>query len=79
MDLGFALLPSFWRNGYAFESAGAVMAYGKTMRGRRRIVAILSQDNDRSRKLLEKLGFSFEGTVKLHPDDKELKLYAIMP
>ena len=77
VDLGFAFLPRFWHNGYAFESASAVMSYGRNVLGLRRIVAILSQDNHRSSKLLEKLGFCLEGTVKLHPDDEELKLYAI--
>jgi RimJ/RimL family protein N-acetyltransferase len=47
--------------------------------GLRRIVAILSQDNLRSSKLLEKLGFFFEGTVTLQPNGEELKLYAIGP
>jgi RimJ/RimL family protein N-acetyltransferase len=79
VDLGFAFLPRFWRNGYAFESAAAVMAYGRTALGLRRIVAILSRDNHRSRKLLQRLGFSFERTVKLQPDDEELDLYAIAP
>jgi RimJ/RimL family protein N-acetyltransferase len=77
VDLGFAFLPRFWRNGYAFEAATAVMRYGRKVLGLRRIVAILSPDNHRSSRLLEKLGFCFEGTVKLQPDDEELKLYAI--
>jgi RimJ/RimL family protein N-acetyltransferase len=77
VDLGFAFLPRFWRRGYAFEAADAVMRYGTKVLGLRRVVAILSEDNDRSSKLLEKLGFCFEGMVKLQPDDEELKLYAI--
>lgn len=79
VDLGFAFLPRFWRNGYAFESAAAVMRYGRTALGLHRIVAILSRDNHRSSKLLGRLGFSFEGTVKLQPDDEELDLYANAP
>lgn len=79
VDLGFAFRPRFWRNGYAFESAAAVMAYGRTALGLRRVVAVLSRDNHRSSKLLERLGFSFEGTVKLHQDDEELDLYANAP
>jgi RimJ/RimL family protein N-acetyltransferase len=77
VDLGFAFLPRFWRNGYAFESASAVMCYGRKVLGLRRIVAILSPDNHRSSRLLGKLGFCFDSTVKLQPDDEELKLYAI--
>ena len=79
VDLGFAFLPAFWRKGYAFESAAAVMCYGRNVLGLRRIVAILSQDNHRSSKLLEKLGFCFEGMVRLQSNDEELKLYAIAP
>ena len=76
VDLGFAFRPRFWGNGYGFESAAAVMSYGRAALGLRRIVAILSRDNHRSSKLLQRLGFSFEGTVKLRPDDEELDLYA---
>lgn len=79
VDLGFAFLPKFWSKGYAFESAAAVVRYGKEVLGLRRIVAILSQDNHRSSKLLEKLGFCFEGTLRLQLNDDELKLYAIAP
>jgi RimJ/RimL family protein N-acetyltransferase len=79
VDLGFAFLPTFWRKGYAFEAAAAVMCYGRKALGLRRIVAILSQDNDRSSRLLEKLGFSFEGVVRLQPTDEDLKLYVIVP
>ena len=76
IDLGFAFLPAYWRKGYAFEAASTVMSYGRHALGIRRIVAILSPDNDRSRKLLEKLGFRFESTVRLPPNGEELKLYA---
>ncbi len=76
VDLGFAFLPRFWGNGYAFESASAVMSYGRRALGLSRIVAILSQDNHRSAKLLEKLGFRFDSMVGLQPGGEELKLYA---
>jgi RimJ/RimL family protein N-acetyltransferase len=42
VDIGFAFLPKFWARGYAYESADAVMAYGKTVLGLNRIVAITS-------------------------------------
>jgi RimJ/RimL family protein N-acetyltransferase len=76
VDLGFAFLPRFWSNGYAFESASAVMSYARRALGLSRIVAILSPDNHRSAKLLEKLGFRFDSTVRLIPGGDELKLYA---
>ncbi len=76
VDLGFAFLPSHWRSGYAFEAAAAVMDHGRKDFGLARIVAILAQDNERSRRLLVKLGFRFERTVTLPPQDEVLDLYA---
>ena len=75
VDLGFAFLPAFRGRGYAFESASAVMAYGRNVLGLSRIVAILSQDNHRSSVLLERLGFRPAGTTRLQPDHEELRLY----
>src|SRR6266404_4910662 len=74
VDLGFAFLPQFWRKGYAFECATAVMAYGRSTFRLTRIVAITSPDNDASIKVLEKVGFGFEEMVKLSKDD-EVKLF----
>lgn len=76
VDIGFAFLPAFWRNGYAFEAATAVMSYGRTTLALDRIVAILSEGNHRSSHLLEKLGFRFERKVTQPPRDATLLLYA---
>jgi RimJ/RimL family protein N-acetyltransferase len=76
VDLGFAFLPRFRGRGFAQEAAAATMAYARTTLGLRRVVAILSRDNDRSARLLVKLGFAREGTVKLPGDDEVLELYA---
>lgn len=73
VDVGFALLPQFWRRGYAFESAAAVLQHGKDDFGLRRIVAITSPDNHGSIHLLEKLGFRFER--RLGERDSEVKLF----
>jgi RimJ/RimL family protein N-acetyltransferase len=76
VDIGFAFLPRFWGGGYAYEAASAVMSYGKSVVGLSRVVAILSQDNERSARLLERLGFRFEGLVTPAPGNETLKLYA---
>jgi len=75
VDIGFAFLPQFWSQGYAFEAASAVMDYGKGSLGLDRIVAIASPDNDRSFKLLEKLGLRFERLIRLSEDQPEIKLF----
>jgi RimJ/RimL family protein N-acetyltransferase len=76
VDVGFALLPQFWSKGYAFEAASAVMAYGRSVLGLGRIVAITSPDNEASIRLLEKLGMRFESMVRLSEDSSEVRLFA---
>ena len=75
VDIGFAFLPQYWGRGYAYEAAAAVLAYGRNAHDLKRIVAITSVDNDSSVRLLEKLGLSFEGMVKLTNDSEEIRLY----
>ncbi len=75
VDVGFAFLPSYWSQGYAFESAAAVMTYGRQVLGLRRIVAITSIDNDASIRLLEKLGLRFERLIKLSADQSQVRLF----
>ena len=75
VDIGFAFLPQYWCRGYAYEAASAVMSYGANVLGLNRIVAITSVDNDSSVKLLHKLGFVFEGMVKLANDSEAVRLY----
>jgi len=76
VDIGFAFLPGFWGKGYCYEAASAVLAMGKSVFGLDRIVAVTSINNDRSIRVLEKLGMKFEGMVKLSDDAPEVKLFA---
>jgi RimJ/RimL family protein N-acetyltransferase len=72
-DIGFAFLQKFTGNGYAFESATAVIAYGKNILGLARLVAITTKDNNSSIKLLDRLGFEFEKHITFN--NEELKLF----
>src|SRR5262245_8975490 len=65
VDVGFAFLPQYWSKGYAFESASAVLAYGRQELGLGRIVAITNPDNTASMRLLGKLGLQFESLIRL--------------
>ncbi|MBK7643917.1 MAG: GNAT family N-acetyltransferase [Planctomycetes bacterium] len=78
-DLGFALLPDYRGLGLAHEAAAGTMEYARETLGLARIVAITSQENDTSGKLLLKLGFRFERNVRLSEDAEELRLYASDP
>ena len=75
VDIGFAFLPKYWAKGYAYESASAVIAYGKDVLGLKRIVAITTSDNHSSARLLEKLGLRFERMIRFPNDDQELRLF----
>jgi len=75
-DLGFALLDGCAGHGYALEAATAVMAHARGVLKLRRILAITSVANERSAKLLAKLGFVFERRASLTPGTEELNIYA---
>ena len=76
VDIGFAFLPAFWSQGYAAESAAAVLNHGRCDFKLERILAVTSSGNDRSIRLLEKLGLRFERMVRLAEDDAEIMLFA---
>ena len=76
VDLGFAFLPEHWSRGYALESASAVLDWSRGQSGLGRIVAITTDRNHPSIKLLGRLGFVFERMVQLRIGDPELRLYA---
>ena len=76
VDVGYALRPGYWKQGYAFEAASAVLAHGREVFGLRRIVAITSPDNVGSRTLLEKLGLRYEQSLRLS-GDADTHLFAI--
>ena len=75
VDIGFTFLPEFWGQGFARESAAAVLEYARRVLGLPRVVAVTSTDKNRSIKLLENIGFRFEGMVRMSPDEPEIKLF----
>ena len=75
-DIGCAFVPQYWRRGYALEAARAVMEYGRSTLGIAKIVGLTSEENVASIKALEKLGMSFERTVKMSDDDSGTALYS---
>jgi RimJ/RimL family protein N-acetyltransferase len=73
-DIGFAFVPEFWRKGYALEAAMAVMKHAAELE-LDPVLAITSLDNERSIALLDKLGFAFDRTLRLAPEDDEVRLF----
>jgi [ribosomal protein S5]-alanine N-acetyltransferase len=75
VDIGFAFLERFRRKGFAYESAAAVMGYGRNELGLKRIVAITSTDNEGSMRVLEKIGLRFEKMIRMPGSDGDTRLF----
>jgi RimJ/RimL family protein N-acetyltransferase len=76
VDIGFAFLAPFRGQGYAWESATAVLDYGRAKVGLKRMVAIVSPTNTPSIRILERLGLRFERMILMPGDTEEIFLYA---
>ncbi|MCF6237252.1 MAG: GNAT family N-acetyltransferase [Candidatus Marinimicrobia bacterium] len=75
-DIGYALLPEYEGLGYALEAARATLEYGYQVHQLERIVAITSENNQRSTSLLKKLGMNYEKMIKLPDDEESLMLFS---
>ena len=76
VDIGYAFLPAFRGQGFAVESALGVKAYARDVVGLTRLVAVVTPGNDRSIRVLERLGMHFERTLRLPGDTSDVALYA---
>lgn len=76
-DIGFALLPYHEGQGYAYEASKALMSYGKSDLGFSTVYGITSLFNERSKKLLVKLGMESQKIIHSPDNNEELLLYAL--
>ena len=74
-DIGFAFLPRFRGCGFAYESASAVLDYGRRVLGKTRIIAIVSPGNTASIKVLEKLGMRYEKRARMNAEAEDVLVY----
>jgi [ribosomal protein S5]-alanine N-acetyltransferase len=77
IDIGFAFLTEYEKNGFAFEASNKLKDAAFNEFGIKVISAVTTKENSPSQKLLEKLGFKFTGTTQLPNDDEELFVYKI--
>lgn len=77
VDIGFAFLPEFERQGYGYESAKKIQQLGFEIFGVTKISAITTPSNIASQKLIEKLGLTFIQMIQLPDEDVELMLYEV--
>jgi [ribosomal protein S5]-alanine N-acetyltransferase len=78
VDLGYAFLPEFCGLGYAFEAALAVLTHTKNSLPIKQLAAITSPTNERSNRLLIKLGFIFQKITVLVGESEETSLYRLI-
>ena len=65
-ELGYELARAWWGQGVMTEAARAVVTYAFERLGLHRIEAGVLVGNDRSVRVLQKLGFHEEGTLRAH-------------
>jgi RimJ/RimL family protein N-acetyltransferase len=64
-EVGFVLAKNAWGNGYGLEAMSAVIAHAASL-GLKRLWARAHVGNERSERLLERLGFEAEGYLRGH-------------
>ena len=77
VDIGFAFLDEFSGCGYAYEASILIKDYAINTLKLKHLVAIVNPENQRSIKLLEKIGLHFEAPICLSQDKPCLNLMAL--
>ncbi|MEM6512602.1 MAG: GNAT family N-acetyltransferase [Pseudomonadota bacterium] len=73
-DLGVALLPEYYGQGYGGEAAGAVLRYCDEVLALPRVQAIVAPDNVASCAMLRRLDFISDGDIEI--GDASIKLFS---
>ena len=60
VEIGWSIAPERWGDGLAPEAAQVVLGWGFERCGLERIVSFTLLDNERSRRVMEKLGMTFD-------------------
>ncbi len=63
-ETGYELQRAFWGKGIMTEAMSAILSYGFTELGLHRVEAVIDIVNERSKALLLKLGFTYEGNLR---------------
>jgi RimJ/RimL family protein N-acetyltransferase len=74
-DIGFAFLPAFCKQGYAFEAAKAVLKDLLNIDTQLTVLATTVTENSSSIQLLKKMGFLFSKEITIHGE--LLQVFAI--
>ncbi len=63
-EVGYVLNPEYWGRGIATEALMRVLAFGFEDLGLHRIEARFIEGNDQSRRVMEKVGMTYEGMLR---------------
>jgi RimJ/RimL family protein N-acetyltransferase len=77
VDIGYAIRPAYFGQGYTHEAAAAVVEYARTQLRFKRLLGITSPGNTNSINLLAKLGFGFVEHKVLPPDGRPTNIYCL--
>ncbi len=64
LDIGYWLMPQHWGRGLMQECLAAILRFALSLLGVHRIHADVEPENPASTRLLERIGFVFEGTLR---------------
>jgi RimJ/RimL family protein N-acetyltransferase len=78
-DIGFAFLPAYSGRGYAFEAASSALKFATDKLKLSTILAITLPSNERSKRLLEKIGLVFIKQFSFPESEELLMLYSTNP
>lgn len=74
-DIGYAMRPFAWGQGYAFEAAASVLQHARDVLRLPTLYGITAPHNQASINLLNKLGLRFERFARLPPAGKDTNIY----
>lgn len=74
-DIGFAISPGHWGCGYTTEGASAVLSRGKQELGLNAVYGITLPHNERSIRVLEKLGLQLVEEKSLSPEAPPVRIF----
>ncbi|MYM74338.1 GNAT family N-acetyltransferase [Duganella sp. FT134W] len=77
VDIGYAIRPAYFGQGYTYEAASAVVAYARDVLGMKRLMGITNPHNTVSINLLAKLGLTFIEHKPLPPDNRPTNIYQL--
>jgi len=75
IELSYDIARAFWNKGYATEAARECLRYGFESLKLNRIIAITDPDHFASRRVMEKIGMTYEGVV--HYYERDLVQYSM--